>query len=67
MGAPARLTEHQPRQTSVTAVNSQIGPVSDPSHVPPLTARTLSTLQGDAGELLFKDVLQLWSVKEDRV
>ncbi len=33
-GAPTRLTEHQPRQPSVTAVNSQFALVSDPSHMP---------------------------------
>ncbi len=34
-GAPARLTEHQPRQPSVPAANSQFALVSDPSHVQP--------------------------------
>ncbi len=34
-GAPARLTEHQPRQPSGPAANSQFALVSDPSHVQP--------------------------------
>ncbi len=47
-GAPALLTELQPRQPSVTAVSSQSAKVSDPLHVPILTGECVGSISNQS-------------------